>query len=425
MQKFSNSFLRLSGRISLRPQTFSRSCCTSTNSNIFAPTSDHVDLREMVRKWVSENLEPQANEFNREERFNMELFKQCGELGLLGITVSPDYGGSGMDAVAAVLVHEEMSYVDPGFCLSYLAHSMLFANNLMQNGSDEQRAAYLPGACDGSAIGGMCMSEPGSGSDVFGMSTEARRGTGGSWELSGNKMWITNGVVAHEKPGDLFLVYARTGSSGDPTKDISQFLVEKSFKGFSLGSHIRGKCGMRASGTAELVFDACVVPAANLVGAEGGAHMCMMRNLEIERLRLAVMSLGIAKRCIDTMNSYASDRKAFGKPIRKFGQIQRFISQSYAEYMAARCYVYNTALHTDVSKAGHRLDSDGAKLLAGEMGKNVADRAIQVLGGNGYIEEYVVERLWRDAKLLEIGGGTNEALQANMTRDLEKIEMLP
>ncbi|CAE8646106.1 unnamed protein product [Polarella glacialis] len=243
------------------------------------------------------------------------------------------------------------------------------------------------------------------------------------WVIDGAKMWITNGTLDGETTGDAYLVYARTGSTA---KEISLFLVEKGTKGFSLGQKIQDKCGMRASMTAELVFQDCRVPAANLVGVEGKAAMCMMRNLEIERVALAAMSLGIARRCVEDMNRYAKERQAFGSALNSFGQMQRLIAESYAEYQAGRSYVYQTAKYLDLDTVGNGLDADGVKLYCGVMGKNVADRAMQVMGGYGYVAEYNVERLWRDSKLLEIGGGTNEAHHKNMVRDLSrKVDKLP
>jgi isovaleryl-CoA dehydrogenase len=298
---------------------------------------------------------------------------------------------------------------------------MLFANNLQINGSDEQRSKYLPDACAGKKVCGMCMTEPGAGTDVLGMQTTAAR-RGDTYVLNGAKMWITNGAVSDTELGDTFLVYARV--EGSPRNQLSMFIVEKGFAGFSLGQKIKGKLGMRASTTAELVFEDCQVPAKNLVGSEGAATLHMMRNLELERLALAGMSLGIARRSIEVMNRYASERTSFGKPLREFGQIQRYISQSYAEYMAGRAYTYYTASTMSLDTPGHRLDSDGVKLFTSTMGKDVADRAIQVLGGYGYVAEYVVERLWRDAKLLEIGGGTLEAHQKNMCRELDRTERI-
>lgn len=375
----------------------------------------------MVRAFTEREVDPQAEASDQDERFNIELFRKLGDLGLLGVTVEERFGGSGLDPVAAVIAHEEIAAADPGFTLAYLAHSMLFANNLQVNGSDAQRAKYLPDACSGAKVCGMGMSEPGAGTDVLGLQTSAVR-KGDKYVLNGAKMWITNGAVSDTELGDTFLIYARL--EGQPRSQLCMFIVEKGFPGFSLGQKITGKLGMRASTTAELVFEDCEVPAENLVGEEGTATLHMMRNLEIERLALAGMSLGIARRSVEVMNQYASDRSSFGKPLREFGQIQRYIAQSYAEFMAGRTYTYYTAASMSLETPGHRLDTDGVKLFTSTMGKDIADRAIQVLGGYGYVAEYAVERLWRDAKLLEIGGGTLEAHQKNMTRELSRTERI-
>ncbi len=390
-------------------------------TDLFNPTEDHAALREMIRKFTEREVLPQAIEYDRDEKFNMGLFRKLGELGVLGVTVSEEWGGAGLDAVAATIVHEELSAADPGFCLAFLAHSMLFANNLGLNGSDAQRLKYLPKACSGELIGGMCMSEPNAGTDVLGMATSAKKVEGG-YLLNGAKMWITNGAVDDETLGDVFLVYAR--QEGDERHALSMFIVEKGDPGFSLGQRIKEKLGMRASGTAELVFEDCFVPDDRLVGERGQATLHMMRNLELERVTLAAMSLGMARKCVEVMNDYATDRAAFGKRLRDFGQIQAMIADSYADYMAGRSYVYTVADRLSLDSHGNRLDSDGVKLYCGRMAKQVADRAIQVLGGYGYVGEYHVERLWRDARLIEIGGGTNEAHQKNMTRDLARQRQL-
>ena len=382
--------------------------------DLFAPTPEHRLLADTVWQFVTDEVEPQAAQFNREERFNLALFRRCGELGLLGLTVPEADGGAGLDATAAVLVHEALASADPGFALSYLAHSVLFVNNFQRNASAAQRHRFLPAAMSGAKIGGMCMTEPEAGTDVLGMRTTARR-DGDAYVIDGRKTFITNGAVDDQTLGDIFLVYARTGE-----RSISTLVVEKEAPGFSLGQCWKEKLGMRASMTAELVFDGCRVPADQLLGSEGESMLHMMRNLELERLALAAMSLGIARRCLQVMIGYASERKAFGVPIREFGQIQRHIADSYAEYKAARCYVYDTARRLDLDRHGNRVDADGTKLFAARVGKEIADRAIQVLGGYGYMGEYVVERLWRDAKLLEIGGGTLEAHQKNMTKDLAR-----
>lgn len=396
----------------------------SAVGNIFTPTEEHANLRSMVRQFVEAEVEPQALEWNRKEQFNQELFKKLGDLGLLGISADEKHGGSGMDATAVVIAHEELAASDPAFCLSYLAHSLLFVNNLNFNGSEEQKARLLPKACTGELLGGMCMSEPSAGTDVLSMRSRAVPQADGSYVLNGQKMWITNGARTDTELGDVFLVYARTSDNPGHNK-WSLFLVEKGMNGFSLGQRIKDKCGMRASNTAELVFENVIVPPANLVGREGDAMLHMMRNLEIERVALAAMSLGIARRSIEVMNKYAKDRVAFGQPINRYGQIQKMIADSYAEYAAGRAYVYNVASTLDLNKAGGRVDSDGVKLYCSVMGTTVANRAIQVLGGYGYCGEYAVERLWRDAKLLEIGGGTLEAHEKNMSRDLSTMERLP
>ncbi|MDX9731224.1 MAG: acyl-CoA dehydrogenase family protein [Bdellovibrionales bacterium] len=388
--------------------------------DLLNPTDEHKMLRDAVRAFVSAEVEPQALEHDRLEKFNLPLFRKLGELGLLGITVPEQYGGSGLDAVAAVIAHEELSASDPGFALAYLAHSMLFVNNVAVNGSEEQKQHILPGVCAGTHVGAMAMSEPNYGTDVIGMETTAKK-EGDHYVLNGQKMWITNGCIDDEgTPADHVLVYAKTSEkNGKP--QISTFLVERGMPGFEVGQKIRDKTGMRASNTAELVFANCRVPLSALVGNEGESVHHMMRNLEIERLTLAAMSLGIARRSLEVMVKYSKERKAFGKPLHSFGQIQRHIAESYAEYRACSCYVYDTARRMNLnSTVGGRLDSDGVKLVTTTLAKNIADRAIQVLGGYGYVGEYVVERLWRDSKLLEIGGGTLEAHQKNITRDLTR-----
>ena len=369
-------------------------------------------------------VEPQAIEYNRNETFNIPLFRKLGTadpegLGILGLTAPEEHGGTGFDATACALVHEELSYSDPAFCLSYLAHSVLFVNNLAVNGSEHQLAKFLPGACEGSKIGGMCMSEPAAGTDVLGMKTTAKLDQdAGGYIVNGAKMWITNGTLTGKETGDVFLVYARTGEG---RSDITQFVVERGMEGFNLGQKIEDKLGMRASMTAELVFDNVLIPEENVVGEVNGATLCMMRNLEIERIALAAMALGIARRCVDDMKRYAAERTAFGKDLYSFGQMQRHIAESYAEYMAGRCYVYGLCNGLDLSTYGNGLDADGVKLYCAPMAKNVADRAIQLMGGYGYVGEYNVERMFRDAKLLEIGGGTNESHHKNISRDLRRM----
>tara|TARA_B100001248_G_scaffold257619_1_gene240479 strand:- start:8431 stop:9618 length:1188 start_codon:yes stop_codon:yes gene_type:complete len=387
--------------------------------DLYNPTEEHKMLREMVATFTKTEVEPQAHEYDKKEEFNLPLFRKLGELGLLGITADEEFGGSGMDAVSAVIAHEELSYSDPGFCLAYLAHSMLAVNNINVNANQEQKEKYLPKLCSGEWVGAMAMSEPHVGTDVLGMSTTAVK-EGDHYILNGQKMWITNGAIDEQgTAADVMLVYAKTGEKNGRAM-ISTFLVEKGMPGYSVGQKIQDKLGMRGSNTAEIVFENCKVPVANLIGEEGDSMLHMMKNLEIERVTLAAQSLGIARRCIDVMSKYAEEREAFGKPISRFGQIQSYIANSFAEYRAAKAYIYETARKMNLKDSSGRLDSDGVKLFATTMGKNVADRAIQVLGGYGYVAEYHVERFWRDAKLLEIGGGTLEAHQKNITRDLAR-----
>ena len=389
--------------------------------DIANPSEEHMMLREMVRDWTKEHVEPQAFEHDKHERFNLELLRSMGELGLLGISAQEEFGGAGLDATACAIVHEELSASDPGFALAYLAHSMLFVNNLAYNGTEEQKSRILPKVCSGEWIGAMAMSEPDAGTDVLGLSTTAVQREDGTWCINGRKMWITNGCLDDQgTPADVVWVYAKTGTDERGRVQMSTFLVEAGMPGYSVGQKIFDKTGMRASNTAELVFDDCMVPAENIVGAPGESLIHMMGNLELERLTLAAMALGIARRSLEEMNKYATERSAFKTQIRDFGQMQRYIGESWAKYRAMRAYVYDTANSLTIGTAGQRLDSDGVKLFTTTAAKEIADAAMQVMGGYGYVAEYHVERLWRDAKLLEIGGGTLESHQKNITRDLFK-----
>lgn len=368
------------------------------------PTEEHHLLRQTLRTFVTDVVEPQAEEYNHESKLNVALMQQCGELGLLGITVGADDGGAGMDVLGATLVHHELAKSDPGFALAYLAHAILFVNNFYHGATAEQREQYLPGVLSGETIGCMGMTEPGVGTDVLGMATHARR-DGDNFILNGGKALITNAPDAH-----IFLVYATVDSR------ITTFIVEREFEGVSTTAKT-AKMGMRSSTMGEIVFENCVVPAANVLGEVGGGITNMMRNLEAERITLAAISLGIADRCIDIMTQYATERRAFGRPIHEFGQIQRYIAESYAKTEAARALIYTVARDCGPSKR-NRIGTDAAKLFAAPVAKEVADNAMQVLGGWGYCDEFKVERFLRDAKLIEIGGGTLEAHQKNMTKDL-------
>lgn len=375
-------------------------------SDLFNPTDEHRMLRQVVADFTTKEVEPQAEAFDQKGAFNKELFMRAAELGLLGVTVPAEAGGGGMDAVAAVIVHHELSKSDPGFCLAYLAHAMLFVNNFYYGSSEAQRKRYLQPVLTGEMVGGMGMTEPGHGTDVLGMRTTAVK-KGDKWVLNGTKTYITNAP-----DGQVFLVYAQTEGK------ISCFIVDRDCPGFSTSKPIK-KMGMRASTMGELIFEDCEVPEANLVGQQGHGLVHMMRNLEIERVTLAAMSVGIAERCVHEMTVYGRDRIAFGQPINRFGQVQRYIADGYAMTEAAKAMTYNVARDIGPDKR-NRLGSDAAKLFAAPVGKKVADYAMQVLGGAGYCVEYQVERLYRDAKLLEIGGGTIESHQKNITKDLTR-----
>jgi isovaleryl-CoA dehydrogenase len=380
---------------------------TEGSRALFAPTAEHELLRQVVAEFARREVDPRAAESDRKGELDVELFRKLAELDLLGITVPEQDGGAGLDAVAAVIAHHELAKYDPGFTLAYLAHAMLFVNNFYNCSNTEQRAKYLPKVLSGEWIAGMGMTEPGAGTDVLGMSTTAVR-DGGHYVLRGSKTYITNGCE-----GFCFLVYAKLEGR------ITAFVVDRDCPGFSTGNHI-DKLGMRGSTMSELVFDDCKVPVANLLGREGDGITHMMRNLEIERITLAAISVGIAERCVEIMVDFANERRAFGKPILEFGQIQRYIAEGFAMTEAAKSLVYNVA--RDIGpEIRNRVGSDAAKLFGGPVGKTVADYAMQVMGGAGYCREFPVERLWRDAKLIEIGGGTLEAHQKNIAKDLGRM----
>jgi isovaleryl-CoA dehydrogenase len=374
--------------------------------SLFHPTDEHRMLRELVAEFTQAEVEPQAEEYDQKQCLNMGLFRKLGDLGLLGVTIPAEHGGAGMDATAAVIVHHELSKSDPGFCLAYLAHAMLFVNNFFHSANAAQRERWLPGVLSGEVVGGMGMTEPGYGTDVLGMTTTAER-RGDRYIVNGTKTYITNGPE-----GGVFLVYAKVDSR------VSSFVVDRTCPGFSSSNAIH-KMGMRASTMSELIFEDCEVPLGNLLGAEGEGLTHMMRNLEIERLTLAAMSLGIADRCLEIMVRHAAQRVSFGQPINRYGQIQRFIGEGYAQTEAARCLIYQVARGVGGTE-NNRLGSDAAKLFAAPVGKKLADDCMQVMGGSGYCTEYPVERLLRDAKLLEIGGGTLESHQKNITKDLTR-----
>ncbi len=371
----------------------------------------HKTLAETVRRFALSDIAPRAAELDEKQGFNIEAMRKMGEMGLLGVTADPDFGGSGLDVVAATLVMEELGAVCASTALSYLAHSILAVNNLDKNGSKEQKKKYLPRLCSGEWIGSMAISEPGAGSDAFGMTTQAKK-VGDKYILNGTKMWITNASYS-----DFFWVYAKTG----PTKkDISTFIVEKSFKGFSVGKKL-DKFGMRASPTCELIFNNCEVPVANLVGEENSSIAHMSRNLLVERVTIAGISLGLSRASIAYATQYALDRKQFNRAIFEFQMIQQMLADGTAEYLAARALTYEAATAIDREGAASPLAlmlGTSAKLYAAVSATQVALDAIQILGGYGYTKEYPVERYMRDAKLIEIGAGTNEVMRIILAREL-------
>lgn len=371
-------------------------------------------LQQTVRQFAQAELAPRIEKLDEEEGFNRDSFHKMGELGLLGITVPEADGGAGLGAVAATIAMEEMGAVDASTTLSYLAHSILCVNQIARNGSPEQKKKYLPKLISGEWIGGMGMSEPDAGSDALGMKTRAtlQTGQGGDYVVRGTKTWITNGPV-----GDVFYVYAKTG---DDRRALSTFLIERGMTGFSTGKKF-SKMGMRASPTGELVFADCRVSANQRVGAEGSSIKMMMRNLDLERITISGISLGIARAAIERSTQYAKERKQFGKPIGAFQQIQERLTEAAAWYEACRCLTFDAAQMWDLGLMNGKeasMMAAKAKLQSAQMATQVALDAIQIFGGYGYTREFPVERYMRDAKLMEIGAGTNEVLRLIIARQM-------
>jgi isovaleryl-CoA dehydrogenase len=366
-------------------------------------------LRETVHGFASDRIAPRADAIDRENRFPRELWPELGDLGLLGITVDEAHGGTGLGYLAHVIAMEEISRASASVGLSYGAHSNLCVNQLNRWGSAEQKRQYLPALISGEAVGALAMSEPGAGSDVMGMRTTANR-DGDAWVLDGSKMWITNAPEA-----DVMIVYAVTDPDGGARK-ISAFVVERGTAGFSTPQKL-DKLGMRGSDTSEVLFDGCRVPAANLLGAEGQGAEILMSGLDYERVVLAGGSLGIMRSCLDLVLPYVHDRRQFGKPIGQFQLMQGKLADMYTTMNASRAYVYAVAAACDRGQTT-RFDAAGCILVAAEKATWMAGEAIQVLGGNGYINEFPAGRLWRDAKLYEIGAGTSEIRRMLIGREL-------
>jgi isovaleryl-CoA dehydrogenase len=366
-------------------------------------------LREMVRQFAREEIAPRAADVDRENHFPMDLWRKMGSLGLLGVTVDPEYGGASMTYLEHVVAMEEISRASASVGLAYGAHSNLCVNQIHRNGNAEQKRRYLPRLVSGEHVGALAMSEPGAGSDVVGMKTRADR-KGDGYVLNGTKMWITNGPHA-----DVILVYAKTDPAAGP-RGITAFLVEKGFKGFSTAQKL-DKLGMRGSDTCELIFEDCHVPAENVVGQVGKGVNVLMSGLDYERAVLAGGPLGIMQACLDVVVPYVHERKQFGQPIGEFQLIQGKLADMYTTLSACRAYVYAVARQCAAGKTA-RKDAAGAILYASERATQMALDAIQCLGGNGYINDYPTGRLLRDAKLYEIGAGTSEIRRMLIGREL-------
>jgi isovaleryl-CoA dehydrogenase len=366
-------------------------------------------LRDSVRAFARDEIAPRAAEIDRSNQFPMDLWRKLGDLGVLGITVEEAYGGTGLGYLAHIVAMEEISRASASVGLSYGAHSNLCVNQIRRNGSEAQKRRYLPKLVSGEHVGALAMSEPGAGSDVVSMRTvAARRGDG--YVLNGSKMWITNGPDA-----DTLVVYAKTDPRAG-ARGITAFIVEKGMTGFSTAQKL-DKLGMRGSNTCELVFQDCVVPEGNVLGEEGRGVNVLMSGLDYERAVLAGGSLGIMAACLDVVLPYVHERRQFDQPIGEFQLMQGKIADMYTTMNACRAYVYAVGTACDRGRTT-RKDAAGAILYAAEKATWMAGEAIQCLGGNGYINEFPTGRLWRDAKLYEIGAGTSEIRRMLIGREL-------
>jgi isovaleryl-CoA dehydrogenase len=366
-------------------------------------------LRDSVRSFSDDNIAPRADEIDRTNTFPRDLWPEMGKLGLHGITVEEEYGGSGLGYLEHCVAMEEVSRGSASVGLSYGAHSNLCVNQIRRNGSEAQKRKYLPKLISGEHVGALAMSEPGAGSDVVSMKTRAER-KGDRYVLNGSKMWITNGPVA-----ETLVVYAKTDPSTGP-RGITAFLIEKGMKGFSTAQKL-DKLGMRGSDTCELVFQDCEVPEENILGKVGEGVRVLMSGLDYERAVLAAGPLGIMQAALDVVLPYVHERKQFGESIGTFQLVQGKLADMYVQMNAARAYVYAVAKACDRGQTT-REDAAGAILYAAEGATKIALDAIQLLGGNGYINEFPTGRLLRDAKLYEIGAGTSEIRRLLIGREI-------
>ena len=366
-------------------------------------------IRETTRRFAADRIQPIAAEIDEKDRFPRELWPEMGELGLHGITVEEEFGGLGLGYLEHVIAQEEVARASASVGLSYGAHSNLCVNQIRRWGNEDQKRKYLPKLISGEHVGSLAMSEAGAGSDVVGMKLRADKVQGG-YVLNGTKFWITNAPDA-----DTLVVYAKT-APGEGSRGITTFLVEKDMPGFSIGQKI-DKMGMRGSPTAELVFNDCEVPDENVMGPVNGGVGVLMSGLDYERTVLAGIQLGIMQACLDSVLPYVRERKQFGKPIGSFQLIQAKVADMYVALNSARAYVYQVAKACDSGRTT-RFDAAGAILYASENAVRVANEAVQALGGAGYTKDWPVERYYRDAKLLDIGAGTNEIRRMLIGREL-------
>jgi len=380
-----------------------------TASMEFDLGEDIAVLRDMVHRWAQDRLAPMAAEIDRSNVFPPDLWREMGGLGLLGITVEEDLGGAGMGYLAHVVAVEEIARASASVALSYGAHSNLCVNQIRLNGTLEQKRKYLPGLISGDHVGALAMSEAGAGSDVVGMAMRAER-RHDRFVLNGSKYWITNGPDA-----DTLVVYARTDAQAG-SKGITAFLIEKSMKGFSTSPHF-DKLGMRGSNTAELVFEDVEVPFENILGEEGRGVRVLMSGLDYERVVLSGIGTGIMAACLDAIMPYMRDRRQFGQPIGSFQLMQGKIADMYTAMNTARAYVYAVAKSCDRGRVT-RADAAACVLYASEQAMVQAHQAVQAMGGAGFLADAPVARLFRDAKLMEIGAGTSEIRRMLIGREL-------